>query len=165
MFMNHALVIWNAEGSRLGLGELFLPASSPEEAQLIVDWSGSGLPSDKAAGVFWDINLGYKRVLKITIEGGFRVPDGNKAQILLQEFGHVLGLDHSQDRDDVMYEVMHTRRLRRMTDARLTHRDRAALEWLYSQDETIPILGLGEEIPGRKPKVPQPSFTPTPIEP
>ena len=164
-FMNQALVSWNAEGTRLGFGPFFLPASTPEGAELVVDWSGTGLPSDKAAGVFWDINLGYKRVLKISVEGGYRVPDGNKAQILLQEFGHVLGLDHSQDRDDIMFETMHTRRMYRVTDARLTQRDRAALEWLYSQNETIPILGLHEEVPGRQPKVPQPSFTPLPSPP
>lgn len=170
----HALKSWNAEGIRLGLGPFFAATLPGENSDLIIDWTGGGLPADKAGGVFWDANLGYLRVMGLVMDGRFRIPDGNRTQILMQELGHVLGLDHSSDRRDIMWTVMQTRRLYRPSDARLTERDRAALAWLYAQPEWVPILSARQPfvkqpppaIPARTPETPAPSpepaFTPVP---
>ena len=161
--VNQALAAWNAEGLRLGLGPFFAPVLPGEPVDLTIDWSGRDLPSDKAAGVFWDAGLGYTRVLRLVMDGRFRVPDGNRTQILMQEFGHVLGLGHSRDRQDVMYEVMMTRRVSRPSGVRLTERDRAALSWLYGQPEWVPILAPGQ--PFVRPLMdvsPVPMVTPVP---
>lgn len=90
----------------------------------------------------------------------------------MQELGHVLGLAHSEDRRDVMSHLMPTRRMYDSSAARLTERDRAALTWLYTQSEWVPILGpqhslrpppAPEPLPDLPPDlVPQPGFTPIP---
>lgn len=163
----HALKAWNTEGLSLGLGPLFTVTPPGEASDLVIDWSGQGLPPDKAAGVFWDANLGYLRVTRLVMDGRHRIPDGNRAQILMQELGHVLGLGDSSDRRDVMWTVMQTRRLYRATDAGLTQRDRAALAWLYEQKDWVPILAPQQAfvrpLPPAEPElVPEPTFTPVP---
>jgi hypothetical protein len=161
--VEHALATWNSEGLRLGLGPLFQSTSSPDQAQLTIDWSGAGLPRDKAGGVYWEVNMGYKRVLKLVMDGTHRIPDGNRAEILLQELGHVLGLSDSVDRADIMYTVMRTRRLGRPAQARLSARDREAFAWLYGQTEFVPVLAPGQRWERPKPIAdPEPSFTPVP---
>ena len=161
--VSQALAVWNAEGLRLGVGPFFALVSAGEPADLMIDWSGQGLPPDKAAGVFWDAGLGYTRVLRLVMDGRFRVPDGNRTQILMQELGHVLGLGHSQDRRDVMYEVMMTRRVSRPSGVGLSERDRAALSWLYAEPEWVPILAPQQ--PFVRPRIevsPVPTVTPIP---
>lgn len=163
--VTHALQTWNAEGLRLGVGPFFAAPLPDRPVDLVIDWSGRGLPPDKAGGVYWDAGLGYRRVTRLVMDGKHRVPDGNRAQILLQELGHVLGLSHSEDRGDVMFTVMQTRRLRSVSSARLTARDRAALEWLYAQPEWVPIVGPSQPLKKTRP-TPEPGFTPVPqVEP
>lgn len=158
----HAVEAWNSEGRRLGVGPFFQLVSEGED--LLLDWSGAGLPADKAGGVFWDSNLGYRRAKSLAMDGGHRVPDGNRAEILMQELGHLLGLGDSVDPSDIMYPVMHTRRAYRLSSAALTERDRQSLSWLYAQSEWIPILKPKQ--PFRRPAVtPNPGFTPLPLEP
>jgi hypothetical protein len=69
-----------------------------------------------------------------------KIPEGNRTQILLQEFGHILGLGDSSHRSDVMYPVMHTRRHRKVKSAKLSSRDAEALRWLYAQQDFVPIV-------------------------
>lgn len=160
----HAVNAWNAEGRKLGVGPFFEVVSQGED--LLVDWSGSKLPPDKAGGVFWDTNLGYRRVTSLAMDGSHRVPDGNRAEILMQEFGHVLGLGDSADPKDVMHPVMHTRRAYRLGSAALTRRDQETLAWLYGQTEYTPILKPRQLYvrPNAAPS-PSPSFTPLPMQP
>lgn len=70
----HALKTWNAEGQRLGLGPFFAAPLPGEPTDLVIDWSGRGLPPDKAAGVYWDAGLGFKRVVRVVMDGNHRVP-------------------------------------------------------------------------------------------
>lgn len=157
--LDHVLNSYNREAKLLGLPPFFERTTVPEAANLVVDWSGRGLPPDKAGAVFWDANLGYKRVLGLAMDGQHRVPPGNRAQILLQEFGHVLGLGDSTVSTDVMHPVMHKRRYYRLQQARLTERDQAALRWLYQTSDWVPILGLKQKLK-RTPPQPAPLFTP-----
>lgn len=159
---DYVLSTYNKEASRLGLPAFFVRTQAPQQAQLTVDWSGRGLPRDKAGGVFWDANLGYKRVTSLAMDGQHRVPIGNRAQILMQEFGHVLGLGDSNISRDIMHPVMHTRRYYRLSQVNLTPRDREALQWLYRQPNWVPILGRGQQLRKPQPPKPRPLFTPIP---
>jgi len=136
----HAMRTWNGAGHRLGYPDLFAPVDNRRDADMVMDWSGRGLPPDKAAGVWWDFNPGGVRISKMVIDPHHRVPEGNRAQILLQELGHILGLGDSSDSDDVMHPVMHSRRYRAVEEAELTSRDLEAFRWLYSQERYIPIV-------------------------
>lgn len=157
----HVVGVYNREAARLGLPPFYEITTVAEAANLTIDWSGRGLPGDKAAGVFWDAGLGYKRVLGLSMDGLHRLPAGNRAQILMQELGHVLGLGDSRVESDVMHPVMHRRRYYRISQIDLTARDRAALAALYRSAEWVPILGRGQVL---KKKTPAPQFTPIPAE-
>lgn len=157
----HAVEAWNREGRRLGVGPFFDLVSEGED--LVLDWSGTGLPADKAGGVFWDSNLGYRRVKSLAMDGRHRVPEGNRAEILMQELGHLLGLGDSAVPTDIMHPVMHTRRAYRLSNAVLTERDRQSLSWLYAQPEWVPILKPRQ--PFQRPALtPKASFTPLPLD-
>ena len=49
----------------------------------------------KAGAVWWNPVMGFMLVQGITVDAGWRVSDGVKARVLLQELGHCLGLEHS----------------------------------------------------------------------
>lgn len=157
--LRYVVSVYNSEARRLGQTSFFEITTVRSAAHLTVDWSGLGLPSNRAGGVFWDAGIGYKRVLGLSMDGAHRVPKGNRAQILMQELGHVLGLGDSKVRSDIMHPIMHTQRYYRFSQVQLTNRDRAALAWLYSRTEWVPILGQGQTL---KEALPQPSFTPIP---
>lgn len=159
---HHAVEAWNAQGRELGVGPFFQLVTEGED--LVVDWSGAALPRDKAGGVFWDSNMGYKRVTALVMDGNHRVPDGNRAEILMQELGHLLGLGDSADPSDVMHPVMHTRRAYRLSSAVLTSRDKNALAWLYAQAEWVPILKPRQAyLRPQVQSVPSPGATFTPV--
>lgn len=155
----HCVRTWNAAGHAAGMPDLFSLVDSPSSAQLVIDWSGRNLPPDKAAAVWWNTDGTRPRIVGLTIDPDRRLPVGNLAQILLQELGHILGLDHSDRREDVMYRVMQTRRYPNLQAAELSARDLAAFRWLYVQPHYLAMLGPFEQ---DTPAVPEPSFTPIP---
>ena len=136
----HAVRTWNEAGHRLGYPDLFAPVAYRKDADMILDWSGKGLPPDKAGGVFWNFGSGEARISKLVMDPFHKIPEGNRAQILLQELGHCLGLGDSTATGDVMHTFMHTKRYRRVTSAKLTPRDLEAFRWLYSQTNFVPIV-------------------------
>lgn len=136
----HAVRTWNGAGHNLGLPDLFAIVTDLSNADLVVDWSGRGLPPDKAGGVWWIHDSEGVRISKMVMDPLHRIPKGNRAQILLQEFGHILGLGDSSERRDVMHPVMHTRRHRKVKSAKLSQRDLAAFLWLYTQQDFVPII-------------------------
>lgn len=107
---------------------------------MVVDWSGKGLPKDKAGGVFWNFGDGQARINKMVMDPLHQIPEGNRSQILLQELGHVLGLGDSSDSRDIMHPRMHSRSYGRGEFAKLTSRDLQAFQWLYSQQTFVPIV-------------------------
>ena len=75
------------------------------------------------------------------MDGNFRLPPGNVAQILMHEMGHVLGLDESKEGVDVMFWQMHRRRYADVNSIRPSRRDVQSLTWLYNQGGYVPIRG------------------------
>jgi matrixin len=136
----HAVRSWNAVGHRLGYPDLFAVVVDLSNADMVVDWSGRGLPVDKAGGVWWIHGVDDVRISKMVMDPWHKIPEGNRAQILLQELGHILGLGDSSDRRDIMHTVMDTRHHRKIKSAKLTARDIEAFRWLYSQEKFVPIV-------------------------
>lgn len=136
----HAIRTWNAAGYEMGYPDLFATVVNPAEADMVMDWSGRGLPPDKAAGVWWSFGPGEARITRLVVDPLHRIPEGNRAQILLQELGHCLGLGDSSEAGDVMHPLMHRRRYSNIGSARLSRRDLAAFNWLYAQPRFIPII-------------------------
>ena len=136
----HAVRAWNEAGHHMGYPDLFAPVVNLRDADMVVDWSGKGLPADKAGGVFWSFGDGQARITKMVMDPLHQIPEGNRSQILLQELGHALGLGDSSDPRDVMHPRMHSRRYRRGEFAKLTSRDLEAFRWLYSRQSFVPIV-------------------------
>jgi len=141
----YAIESWNSASRSIGMAPLFACAGSASEADVTIDWSGNGLPSYAAGAVWWVSGEGVERVKGITMEPNTRLPEGNLAQILMQEMGHVVGLGHSQDNRDIMYQSMHRHRYPSLSAVQFTGRDMQALAWLYSQQTFIPIVALRQE--------------------
>ncbi len=129
---DYCLAQWNT------CGTLFRSVPR-EEADIVVTWSPDRLPRGKAGAVWWNPVMGYLLVTGISVDGTWRVTDGVRARVLMQELGHCLGLEHSLDARDVMFDVVVNRR-QPLEATRLSARDREALRWLYEQTDYVPIL-------------------------
>lgn len=135
--VRHAVNEWN----RAGAGQVFRQVASADEADFTIDWTGQGLPSDCAGSCCMHPTLeGGVRVTGLSMDPGNPQGIGNMAQVLIHELGHSLGLGHSDDAADAMFELTHPDRTK-IAQARLSARDRRALVWLYQQQTGyLPIL-------------------------
>ncbi|MFN8608374.1 MAG: matrixin family metalloprotease [Vulcanimicrobiota bacterium] len=136
--LERAMQVWNVGVQPLGMSYLFLPADPQNPPDIVLRWYDPQLPRDKAAATWWSTGLDVARVLGISLDGNFRVPEGNMTQILAHELGHVLGLGESQQPGDLMYYRTSTRPLS-MQEVQLSPRDFQALRWLYAQEYYTPI--------------------------
>jgi hypothetical protein len=134
--------IWNSAARIQGIAPPFACAASPSEADVTLDWSGQGLPSSAAGAVWWLTGEGVERVRGITMEPNTRIPEGNLAEILIQELGHVTGLGHSRDDGDIMHLNISPQRYPYLSSVHLSTRDMQAFAWLYSQQTYVPIIGV-----------------------
>jgi hypothetical protein len=141
--LDSAIDVWNQGALQLGRGALFVRVDDPQAADLELRWSDPRLPRDKAGATWWGLSEGGRRVLGLSLDGSFRVPQGNRVQILAHELGHVLGLGESQQPGDMMFFQMDRRRLT-PSQVRLSDRDLQALLWLYTQPTFAPIRGRRE---------------------
>lgn len=130
--LDRALEIWNRTGLDLGLGYLYQRTDDPSAADVQIRWYDPQLPADKAGATWWGEWGNQRRVLGLSMDGAFPIPDGNRVQILAHELGHVLGLGESQDSGDLMFYQMNRRRLHPQ-QVQLSLRDKLALRWLYQQ--------------------------------
>ncbi|MFA5503986.1 MAG: matrixin family metalloprotease [Vulcanimicrobiota bacterium] len=123
-----AVEIWN----NAGMGALFQVTSGP--ADLTVDWSGRSVtPGTRAeTRLHTSRNVVVPSSISVRTEGRDRY---ELARVMTHELGHVLGLDHSQHRGDMMY------RSEQQGELALSNRDIQMLHWLYSQPDYVPVVG------------------------
>ncbi len=127
--ITHAAVqTWN----QAGLGQVFALTNGP--ADITVDWAGHG------------VSPGARAETRMASSHHAMVPTGisvrtqgrsahDLARVMVHELGHVMGLDHSNDPNDIMF------RAERPGPLALSSRDRQMITWLYSQPNYTPIVG------------------------
>jgi predicted Zn-dependent protease len=137
--LGRAVQNWN----NVGIGQVFTLTNGP--ADLSIDWSGSKVSNGARAETRMIRSRNYVVPTDLSVRTNGRSPD-QLARVLTHELGHVLGLDHSRDRSDVMYASEQN------GPASLSRRDHAMVTWLYSQARYTPVVGRSD-INGSLPSV------------
>ena len=125
---SRAVSLWN----NAGLGQVF--ALTNGNADLHIDWGGSKVSSGARAETRMIRSSGALVPTDLSVRTNGRSTE-QVARVVAHELGHVLGIDHSRYREDVMYEAEQN------GPVALTQRDLAMARWLYAQPQFSPILG------------------------
>lgn len=126
--MSRAVQNWNSAG----IGHVFSLTNGP--ADLTIDWSGSKVSRGARAETRMVRANGYVMPVDLSVRTSGRTPE-QLVRVMTHELGHVLGLDHSQERADIMYESEQN------GSSTLSRRDLAMVNWLYSQSRYSPVVG------------------------
>lgn len=124
--LQKAINTWNVAGRSIGLNvDFFKLTTSSRSAKIHIDWSGKNVPAG-AAGVARPSSMSVgMRPLKY-------YPNlGSAGETLCQELCHLLGVEHSSYRNDIMNGTAHGH-WHNLSEIAITSRDRQMLGWLYS---------------------------------
>jgi hypothetical protein len=133
-----AMDLWNRTGQEVYGKNFFEQVHSPEQAQITVDWAGLEVPPGAAGATRLRIHRSQIEIRGISILDDPQLSQGDLCEILGHEFGHALGLDHSENPQDLMY---HQRTGNFAAPAsRLSQRDAWMLGWLYSHQSPVPMV-------------------------
>lgn len=142
--INKAINTWNNAGKSIGhTTNFYALTNNINEADFAIDWSGENLPA-QALG-----SAGLTNSNPSYIGGIVMLPpnSSNKlqtAEVLVQEMGHILGLEHSEHSADIMNGQAHPLHHDDLSQIKLTGRDRQMLKWLYAQSNYVPIVPYRE---------------------
>jgi hypothetical protein len=141
--VERAMTVWNQAGRSAGIKKPFFElVSKKENADGWIEWKDkmnanyTGLAHLTDYGNFSTVGRVEAQASSIEmLRLGKNVPDklrASMAETLIQELGHLLGLGHSEGKDDVMSQghPPHHADLRFVS---LSSRDFAAMSWLYAQ--------------------------------
>ena len=135
--VHKSIAVWNATGQKALKTDLFRQVSEPDQAQIKIDWTGVNVPAGAGGVTTFCV---YSNRVQVGEIGILDKPQFNEADLvafLSHELGHTLGLDHSNQPEDLMYTA-HT--VNTGHGNALTQRDSWMLGWLYSQKSAIPLV-------------------------
>lgn len=134
-----AIAVWNDAAALAGVSRPFVAAARPERAEIILDWSGRGMPSRRGGTTAYERDGASLFVERVALHPDLDPGDPRTVRIVAHELGHVLGLGHSTAVDDLMHESVHRDRHGRRGEVRATPRDVDMLAWLHEQPADVTV--------------------------
>ena len=136
--IRRSINVWNEAGRSIGINNIFELTSSPYNADFTIDWSGKDL-SPNALGIARMTGGNPSYIGGIVMKKPATYNLGQTCEVLCQELGHLLGLEHSDNQNDIMHQSAHKHWHDNLSEVALTDRDRQMLKWLYSQTDFVSI--------------------------
>ena len=135
--LQQAAQTWNDAGQRMGGVKFIEVLDGRSGGAIAIDWTGRGMPQGAAGLTTMMKSRDGVRVTGIGLRPMRNAPQIKLVEVLSHELGHALGLDHSDDRGDLMYRSTRPQSQRQQM---LSERDFQMLTWLYSLPNAVPIV-------------------------